>query len=127
MNSASRQFFFIGFVCAGIGVLLGAFAAHGLKQSLTPEMLGVFETGVRYQMYHAFALMFVGWFAQHRQDRLIVIAGWLFLLGIIFFSGSLYVLSIFSLPGIGVITPLGGVAFTVGWGSLAVTFFETKK
>jgi len=127
MNPLSRRFFLFGTVLAGTGVLLGAFAAHGLKQSLTAEMLGAFETGVRYQMYHAFALFFVGWVAQHRQNRPVLIAGWLFVLGVFLFSGSLYVLSVFNIPGVGIVTPFGGVTFILGWVCLAIALFPINK
>ena len=115
MNSVTRKFFILGALFAASGVLLGAFAAHALKQSLTTGMLGVFETGVRYQMYHAFALFVVGWVAQLRQDRLVVNAGWLFVVGILLFSGSLYALSLSGIKGFGAITPLGGILFLWGW------------
>lgn len=126
MNSVTRKFFILGALFAASGVLLGAFAAHALKQSLTTGMLGVFETGVRYQMYHAFALFVVGWVAQLRQDRLVVNAGWLFVVGILLFSGSLYFLSVFSMPRIVFVTPFGGVAFILGWVSLVIDLFRVK-
>jgi uncharacterized membrane protein YgdD (TMEM256/DUF423 family) len=100
-------------------VALGAFAAHGLKVTLTPDMLAVFETGVRYQMYHAFALFAAAWGWARWQGRVFVIAGWLFVAGIAIFSGSLYLLALTGTRWLGAITPLGGLAFLAGWLCLA--------
>ena len=111
-----------GAVSAGIGVAGGAFGAHGLKSILAPEMLGVFETGVRYQVYHAFALLAVGLVAQTNepmQARGLQIAGWCFFTGTVLFSGSLYLLSLTGAGFFGAVTPLGGVAFLSGWGAFA--------
>jgi uncharacterized membrane protein YgdD (TMEM256/DUF423 family) len=96
-------------------VALGAFAAHGLKVRLTTDMLAVFETGVRYQMYHAFALFAAAWAWSRWQQRAFVIAGWLFVAGMILFCGSLYLLSLLDSKWLGTVTPLGGVAFLAGW------------
>lgn len=102
-------------------VALGAFGAHGLKEALSPERLEIFHTGVRYQFYHAFALLFIGLWARSSPDnRMISRAGIAFTIGIILFSGSLYVLSVrdlisWSVSWLGPVTPLGGVAFIVGW------------
>ena len=102
-----------------LGVALGAFAAHGLKATLAPEMLAVFETGVRYQMYHAFALFAAAWGWTRWQTRPFAIAGGLFVAGIVIFSGSLYLLAITETRWLGAITPLGGLAFLAGWLCLA--------
>jgi uncharacterized membrane protein YgdD (TMEM256/DUF423 family) len=110
-----RFFFVAGSIMAFFAVALGAFAAHGLKPRLTPEMLTVFEVGVRYQMYHALALLAVAWAASRWPDSRAHIAGWAFLFGIVVFSGSLYLLSITGTRWIGAITPIGGVAFLAGW------------
>jgi len=102
-----------------MAVAMGAFGAHGLSQKLSPESLGVFEVGARYQMYHAIALLVVG-FALGRMNRgEFVVAGWCFLVGSIVFSGSLYALSLSGIRWLGAITPLGGLAFLLGWLSLA--------
>lgn len=98
---------------------LGAFAAHGLKATLAPEMLAVFETGVRYQMYHAFALFASAWGWSRWQARAFVIGGILFVAGIVVFSGSLYLLALTGTRWLGAITPLGGLAFLAGWLCLA--------
>jgi uncharacterized membrane protein YgdD (TMEM256/DUF423 family) len=110
-----RFFFVAGSIMAFLAVALGAFAAHGLKARLPPEMLTVFEVGVRYQMYHALALLAVAWASARWPDSAAHIAGWAFLFGIIVFSGSLYVLSMTGIRWIGAITPIGGTAFLVGW------------
>ncbi len=114
-----RVFFVLGALSAFIGVAAGAFAAHGLKSRISAEMLSVFEIGVRYQMYHAFALIAAAW-AQARWPSAIVTAGgWFFVIGTILFSGSLYLLSVSGVRWFGAITPLGGVAFLAGWACLA--------
>ena len=102
-----------------LGVALGAFAAHGLKSSLTPDLLAAFETGVRYQMYHVFALVAAAWGWARWQTRPFVLAGWLFVAGMVVFSGSLYLLALTGTRWLGAITPLGGLAFLTGWLCLA--------
>ncbi len=98
---------------------LGAFAAHGLKNTIAPEMLAVFETGVRYQMYHAFALFAAAWGFARWQARAFTLAGWLFVAGIVIFSGSLYLMAFTGARWLGAVTPLGGLAFLAGWLCLA--------
>ncbi len=116
----SPIFAVIGAVCAGLGVGGGAFAAHALKASLSPEMLQVFETGVRYQMYHALALVILGSVRPpERSGRWFQRAGWLFVAGILVFSGSLYALSLTEVRLLGALTPIGGLAFLLGWGCAA--------
>jgi uncharacterized membrane protein YgdD (TMEM256/DUF423 family) len=114
-----RLFFLIGAVSAFIGVAAGAFGAHGLKGRLDADMLATFEVGVRYQMYHAFALIAAAWAAARWPGALPVAAGWLFLAGTIIFSGSLYLLSLTGHRWLGAITPVGGLAFLAGWLCLA--------
>lgn len=94
---------------------LGAFGAHALKATLAPDMLTVFETGVRYQMYHVFALCAAAWGWSRWQSRLFAIAGGLFVAGIVLFCGSLYLLAFSGVRWLGAITPLGGLAFLAGW------------
>ena len=103
---------------------LGAFAAHGLKTKLPAEMFNIFEVGVRYHMYHALALLAVAWASTRWPGGSIVAAGWLFLAGTIIFSGSLYLLSLTGLRWLGAITPLGGLAFLLGWLLLAWTIYQ---
>lgn len=116
-----RTFLLIGALAGVVGVTLGAFGAHGLRARLTPDMLAVFETGVRYHMYHALAILGVASVAERLQaSRLVLASGWLFLAGIILFSGSLYLLAVTGVRVLGAITPFGGVAFLLGWGCLAL-------
>jgi uncharacterized membrane protein YgdD (TMEM256/DUF423 family) len=114
-----RLFVTLGAVLAGVGVALGAFGAHALRGRLTPELLEVYEVGVRYQLYHALALLAVGWAASRWPGGAVGAAGWLFVSGIVLFSGSLYALSLSGVRQLGAITPLGGVAFLAGWLALA--------
>jgi uncharacterized membrane protein YgdD (TMEM256/DUF423 family) len=115
-----RTFLLIGALAGFVGVALGAFGAHALRARLSPEMLGVFETGVRYQMYHALAVIATGLIMARMGGWLIVTAGWLFTAGIVLFSGSLYLLAFTGVTALGVITPIGGVAFLLGWACLAL-------
>lgn len=102
---------FFGFT----GVALGAFAAHGLKNRLTPEYLTIFHTGVTYQLVHTLALFGVALLATQIQGRLITWAGLSFTVGMVLFSGSLYLLTMTGISKLGIITPFGGLAFLVGW------------
>lgn len=102
-----------GALDAALAVGLGAFAAHGLRARLEPRMLEVFETGARYQMYHALAIVFCGLLAARYPG--VSAAGWIFQLGILLFSGSLYALALTDIKTLGAVTPFGGVAFIVGW------------
>jgi uncharacterized membrane protein YgdD (TMEM256/DUF423 family) len=115
-----RTFLLIGTVAGFTGVTLGAFGAHALRGRLSPEMLAVFETGVRYQMYHALAIIATGLIAARMGGWLIVAAGWLFTAGIVLFSGSLYLMAFTGVTVLGAITPIGGVAFLLGWACLAL-------
>lgn len=122
-----RLLFMLGAGFAFLAVALGAFGAHSLKAILTPDMLTVFETGVRYQMYHALALLAVGWAAQQYPQGSFHIAGWLFAAGIVLFSGSLYVVALSGVRWLGAITPLGGVAFLAGWAVFAWQAWQQKN
>ncbi len=112
--------FATGSVLCGLGVILGAFGAHGLRARLSPEMLVVFETGVRYHLIHALGLLAVAGAASRWPGSYVSIAGYLFVAGIFIFSGSLYVLAITGMRWLGAITPIGGVCLIVGWGLLAI-------
>ena len=114
-----RLFFALGSLAAFIGVALGAFAAHGPKSRLDANLLATFEIGVRYQMYHALALLGVAWACTKWPNAFISGAGWLFVAGIVVFSGSLYVLALTGVRWLGAVTPLGGLAFLAGWICLA--------
>ena len=110
-----RFFFVAGSLLAFFAVALGAFAAHGLKTRLSPDMFNTFEIGVRYHMYHALALFAVAWASSRWPDNKAQLAGWAFIIGIIIFSGSLYLLSVSGIRWLGAITPVGGIAFLIGW------------
>lgn len=111
-----RTFLFLGTLFALLSVALGAFGAHILRDRLSVSDLAIFQTGVQYQGFHAFALILVGmcWMARPKLDRL-KLAGWLFVGGTIIFSGSLYALSLTGVKWLGAITPIGGVCFLTGW------------
>ncbi|HET6273317.1 MAG TPA: DUF423 domain-containing protein [Bacteroidota bacterium] len=130
MNSQkeiSRRFLLFGALSGGIGVALGAFGAHGLKNILGPAMLSVFETGVRYQMYHALAMLVVGALAGTRNTpKELNAAGWSFLAGTALFSGSLYVFALTGEQTFAMVTPVGGAAFLAGWGALAWAAMREK-
>jgi len=113
-----RFFFVSGAIAAFIAVALGAFGAHSLRTKLTPEMLNIFEVGVRYQMYHALGLIAVAWATTRWPEANLNTAGWAFIIGIVVFSGSLYLLSLTDTRWLGAITPLGGLAFLIGWAIL---------
>jgi uncharacterized membrane protein YgdD (TMEM256/DUF423 family) len=121
ITAMDRTFSLIGAVLGFLGVVFGAFGAHALKSRLSPEMLAVFETGVRYQMYHAFAVLIVAAGIGHIGNaRLLVMAGWFFFAGTLLFSGSLYALALTSAGKLGIITPVGGLLFLVGWACLGL-------
>ena len=113
-----RFFFVAGTIAAFIAVALGAFGAHSLRTKLSPEMLNIFEVGVRYQMYHALGLIAVAWAITRWPEANLNAAGWAFIVGIVIFSGSLYILSITDTRWLGAITPIGGLAFLIGWAIL---------
>lgn len=114
-----RRFFALGALSALVAVAAGAFGAHGLRAQVAPEMLAVFETGARYQMYHAFALLAAAWAATRWPGGRVRAAGWLFVAGTLLFSGSLYLLVLTGVRSLGAVTPFGGVAFLAGWACLA--------
>ncbi len=116
----------LGALSGFIAVALGAFAAHGLKSRLAPDMLAIFETGVRYQLYHAFALIAVAWALHAGGQTAARAAGWCFVAGTLVFSGSLYALALSGLRWLGAITPLGGLAFLAGWLLLAWSFWRLR-
>jgi uncharacterized membrane protein YgdD (TMEM256/DUF423 family) len=115
----TRAFVVLGAFSALVAVGLGAFGAHGLRSRLVPDMLATFEIGVRYQMYHALALLAVAWASTRWPGGAVNAAGWLFVAGTLVFSGSLYVLSLTGQRWLGAVTPLGGACFLAGWLALA--------
>ena len=126
MTALDRVFFLLGALSAVTGVGLGAFAAHGLRGRLDADMLAVFETGVRYQIYHALALLAVAWATTRWPGSAITGAGWCFTAGTLLFSGSLYVLSVTGQRWLGAITPLGGLLFIAGWLLLIVQVWRVS-
>ena len=115
-----RLFVIIGALSGGIGVAAGAFGAHALRARLEPRLLEVFETGARYQLYHAIAMLAAAWIVTRFPGPLASASGWLFLAGTVLFSGSLYAMSLTGVRALGAITPLGGVGFIAGWACLAL-------
>src|SRR3989442_2497403 len=114
-----RTFLLIGAIFGFLGVVFGAFGANAIRSRLSPEMLAVFETGVRYQMYHTFAILIVAAAIGRIGDASwLVLAGWFFLAGIVLFSGSLYALTLTGIGMLGAITPIGGLPFLIAWACL---------
>lgn len=114
-----RLFVILGAVSASIGVAAGAFGAHALKGRLAPDLLAIFEVGVRYQLVHALALLAVAWACTRWPGRLASASGWSFAAGTVLFSGSLYLLALTGVRAFGAVTPVGGVLFLAGWLLLA--------
>ena len=110
-----RIFFPMGAVSGFIAVAAGASGAHALRHRIAPEYLTAFETAARYQMYHALALLAAGWVVSRRPGALPRWAAWCFVLGTVLFSGSLYALALTGVRWLGAVTPLGGIAFMLGW------------
>jgi uncharacterized membrane protein YgdD (TMEM256/DUF423 family) len=119
-DAMGAGWFVTGAIAAGLAVVLGAFGAHGLKSRVDPELLVIFETGVRYHMYHALALLAVGFAASRWSSPLVGLSGWLFVAGMLIFSGSLYLMTFTGARWLGAITPIGGLALILGWVALAV-------
>ena len=115
----ARVFFALGALSGLLAVAAGAFGAHALRERLAPDMLAVFETGARYQMYHALALLAAAWAVGRWPGGATLAAGWLFVAGTVVFCGSLYLLALTGHRWLGAITPLGGLAFLAGWAALA--------
>ena len=116
-----RTFLLIGSILGFLGVVFGAFGAHALRSRLSAEMLAVFETAVRYQMYHTFAVLIVAAAIGRIGDAAwLVLAGWFFVAGILLFSGSLYALAFTGVGMLGAVTPVGGLLFLIGWACLIV-------
>ena len=116
---SSRTFAVAGALLAFAAVAAGAFGAHALRTRIAPDALAVFETGVRYHIMHALALFAVAWICSQWPSRAARISGWLFIAGVLLFSGSLYVLALTGERIFGAITPIGGVSLLAGWLALA--------
>ena len=120
-----KQLIITGAICAFLGVSLGAFAAHGLKQHLGEYELAIWQTAVNYQMYHALGLILIGLLSNSLSINL-ARPGWTMFAGILLFSGSLYILSLTGIKALGMITPIGGLCFLVAWLWVAATVIKTK-
>ncbi len=117
----------LGAVFGFLGVVLGAFGAHALRARLPADMLTIYQTGVLYHLVHAVALLGVGALVQRAPGTAATVAGWAFTAGIVVFAGSLYALAISGVRVLGAITPIGGVAFLVGWAALVVASFGASR
>ena len=124
----TRLFMTIAAIFAALSVAAGAFASHALREKLTERALAIFETGARYQMYHALALLLVAVLLSRADaaPTALSIAGYAWIVGTVLFSGSLYALALTNVKWLGAVTPLGGVAFIVGWISLAIVAWNYK-
>jgi uncharacterized membrane protein YgdD (TMEM256/DUF423 family) len=121
-----RTFFGLGAFSGALAVALGAFAAHGLRSRISTDALATFETGARYHMYHALALLAVAWAIGRWPGTWATTAGWLFVAGTVLFPGSLYLLAVTGVRALGAITPFGGLAFILGWLALAWTAWSGR-
>lgn len=125
MNEGTKILLVSGAILAGMGVLLGAFGAHGLKKTMSMEMMEIYKTAVDYHFIHAIGILLTGLFLLHYPDSKILLwAGISFIIGIVLFSGSLYGLSLTEFRKLGMITPVGGLAFIIGWFLMAYAFFR---
>ena len=124
----TRIFLSLAAILGGLSVAAGAFASHALREKISDRSLEIFETGVRYQMYHALALLLVALLLSRTESPppILIATGWLFIIGIAIFSGSLYALSLTGVKSLGAIAPLGGVALIAGWGTLAFAAWSLK-
>lgn len=123
-----KTFLLLGAVNTFICIALGAFGAHGLKKILSEDMLIIYHTGVQYHFYHALGMLIVGLILLHfSKSRLVELAGWLMLLGILLFSVSLYLMSLIEVRALGMVTPLGGVSFLAAWAVLAFAIWKEAQ
>jgi len=122
----ARPFVILGAVIALCAVAAGAFGAHGLRGRAAPELLAAFETGARYQMFHALALFAIGWWVDRVPSRLVNVAGWLMVAGTVVFSGSLYAMTLTGARWLGAVTPAGGVLLLLGWACFALAALRTR-
>jgi uncharacterized membrane protein YgdD (TMEM256/DUF423 family) len=116
----ATRWFAIGAWLGALGVALGAFGAHGLKARVGGEMVAIWETGAKYHVIHALALLATAWASERWPGAWTSGAGWLFLAGVVVFSGSLYALALTGTRALGAITPIGGLCFIAGWVCLAM-------
>lgn len=124
----TQIFLSLAAILGGLSVGAGAFASHALREKISEQSLSIFETAARYQMYHALALLVVALLLSRAESPspTLIATGWLFIIGIVLFSGSLYTLSLTGVKSLGAIAPLGGAAFIAGWGALAFAAWSLK-
>ncbi|MDH4206512.1 MAG: DUF423 domain-containing protein [Desulfobacteraceae bacterium] len=121
----SKLFLVLGSINAATAVTMGAFGAHSLKTKISEDMLSVFQTAVQYHFYHSLGLLIVGLLTIYfKPEKYLKIAGWMMFIGIILFSGSLYILSTTNTRWLGMITPFGGIAFIISWVYIAVAVWK---
>jgi uncharacterized membrane protein YgdD (TMEM256/DUF423 family) len=121
-----RRLVLIGAILGGLGVAAGAFGAHGLKKIVSPEDLAIFETGVRYHLVHALSTIVAAWACGRFPGRAASLAGWLFVVGVAIFSGTLYAMTLGAPRWLGAVTPVGGTALIGGWIALAVAAWRGR-
>jgi uncharacterized membrane protein YgdD (TMEM256/DUF423 family) len=117
-ETACRHFLLLGSIVAGLAVAAGAFGAHMLKAMLDPATLAVYDTAARYQLYHGIGMVLAGLAARLYDEARFAVAGWMFAVGTLLFCGSLYGVALLGIRWLGAVTPLGGLAFIIGWGLL---------
>ena len=127
LGNMDRRFLLLGALSAFAAVAAGAFGAHALREHLSPELLAVYETAARYQMYHALALIGIAVGRAEMPGPLLPAAGWCFVWGTLLFSGSLYLLALTGITWLGAVTPFGGVLFLAGWASLAGAAVQSRQ
>jgi uncharacterized membrane protein YgdD (TMEM256/DUF423 family) len=126
-KTVTRIFLAIASMLGGISVVFGAFASHALKDRLSANSLSIWETGTKYQMYHALALMLVALLiARYPNSNLLIVAGYAFIAGVFIFSGSLYALTLTGIKWLGAVTPIGGMALIIGWLCLALATWRIE-
>lgn len=123
----SRDFILLGAISGFLSVSFGAFGAHAIKQWMSADLMSIYQTAVSYQMYHSLGLILIALVYQHHQNKLIKVAGWLMLAGIIIFSGSLYTLSLSDTRWLGAITPIGGILLLLSWLLLGLGISKTDS
>ena len=124
----SKLFLILGSINAATAVSMGAFGAHFLKTKISEDMLSVFQTAVQYHFYHSLGLMIIGVLTiSIKPEKYLGIAGWMMFIGIILFSGSLYILSTTAIRWVGIITPFGGIAFIISWVFIAIALWKWSE
>ncbi|WP_016949928.1 DUF423 domain-containing protein [Anabaena sp. PCC 7108] len=124
----TQIFLTVAAIFGGLSVAGGAFGAHALREKISERSLEIFDTGARYQMYHALALLLIAILMSRLESppTTLVVSGWLFIVGVVIFSGSLYAISLTGIKSLGAIAPLGGIALMAGWGVLAISAGSMK-